>query len=244
MLSECPHCQHSLKLGEKQLAKIKKALAGLQPGKYLKLGCPHCKKAIELASDGSLAGAESPAFPAVALPSEPVVAAVRKTEGPPLPPEAPNMDWLKSGEVKEQEMLGDVTQVLILMAAGEARDRIFQAFDSIGYKAVYSESAEDAIGRMRFVSFSAVVLHATYEGSLVESSFHEHMRAMLMSKRRFIYYVLVGPDFRSLYDLEALTNSANLVVNDKDVGQFDLILKKGMHDYDDLFGLYLEMLEG
>ena len=64
-----------------------------------------------------------------------------------------------------------------------------------------------------------------------------------MTQRRSIYYVLIGPDFHTLYDLEALSNSANLVVNESELGQFDLILKKGLQDYDDLFGLYIKMLK-
>jgi len=65
---------------------------------------------------------------------------------------------------------------------------------------------------------------------------------MAMSRRRYIFYILVGPEFRTLYDLEALANSANLVVNDSDASHFSIILKRGMNDYNDLFGPYLEAL--
>lgn len=245
MLAECPHCQQPLKLTEKQLAQIEKALAGLQPGKFLKLGCPHCKKAIELAGDGSPAVREkSPPPPAASAVLE--AEKVQEHQGPsvpPVPPAEPDIGWLKSGELKEEEVLGDVTQVLILMAAGELRDRIVSAFENRGYKPVYPETSSDAIKRMRFVHFAAVVLHANFEGDFASSVFHQHMMALLMTQRRSIYYVLIGPDFHTLYDLEALSNSANLVVNESELGRFDLILKKGLRDYDDLFGLYIKMLK-
>ena len=240
MIAECPHCQHPLKLTETQLAKIEKALAGLQSGKFLKLGCPHCKKAIELDRDGSTAvGEKQPPGGSTGLQAkkEP------EPQGPPVPPAEPDIDWLKSGELEEKEMLGDVTQVLILMAASELRDQIVSAFENRGYKPVYPESAADAINRIRFVHFAAVVLHVNFEGDLASSVFHQHMRALLMTQRRSIYYALIGPDFHTLYDLEALSNSANLVVNESELDRFDLILKKGMQDHDDLFGLYIKMLK-
>ena len=58
-----------------------------------------------------------------------------------------------------------------------------------------------------------------------------------------MFYALIGPQFHSLYDLEALTNSANLVVNDADVKHFSTILNKSIQDYNDLFGPYLAILQ-
>ncbi len=239
MIAECPHCQHPLKLTENQLATIEKALAELQPEKILKLGCPHCKTAIELDRDGSTAVREKqPPGSSAGLAAK----KEQESKGPPVPPAEPDIDWLKSGELEEKEMLGDVTQVMILMSASELRDQIVSVFENKGYKPVYPKSAADAINRMRFVHFAAVVLNVNFEGNLASSVFHQHMRALLMTRRRSIYYVLIGPDFHTLYDLEALSNSANLVVNESEIGQFSLILKKGMQDYDDLFGLYLKIL--
>jgi hypothetical protein len=65
---------------------------------------------------------------------------------------------------------------------------------------------------------------------------------MAMARRRYVFYVLIGPEFRTLYDLEALANSANLVVNDSDTGHFSIILKRGMNEYQELFGPYLQAL--
>ncbi len=61
-----------------------------------------------------------------------------------------------------------------------------------------------------------------------------------MARRRAIYYIIMGPEFHTLYDLEALANNANLVVNDKEAAYLEIIFKKGRQDYDDLFGPYLE----
>ncbi len=238
MLTECPHCQHSLKLSDSQLAKINKAIAALQPGKFLKLGCPHCKKTIELDKNRAKGeGKPQPVSPVTAPPLK------TRDKGLPPPPVPPDIDWLRGGEIEEKDILEDVTQVLILFNPGEDRDKIVRAFEEINYKPVFAESADDAIEMMRFVNFAAVVLEKKFEGKPAESLFHAHMRAMAMPKRRYIYYVLVGSDCNTLYDLEALSNSANLVVNNNDLDQFNLILKKGMHDYDNLFSPFINMLK-
>jgi len=57
-----------------------------------------------------------------------------------------------------------------------------------------------------------------------------------MLKRRFIFYILIGPEFSTLYDLEALSNSANLVVNTQEIPELLTILRKAIPRYEDLFG--------
>ncbi|MCK5340823.1 MAG: hypothetical protein KAJ60_07090, partial [Desulfobulbaceae bacterium] len=116
--------------------------------------------------------------------------------------------------------------------------------EGIGYQSIYAESAEDAIEKMRFVNYAAVVYHTILEeGGLEKSTFHSYVSGLAMSKRRYMYYVLVGPEFHTLYDLEALAYSANLVVNDTELGHMDLILRKGMRENEELFGPFLSALK-
>ena len=68
------------------------------------------------------------------------------------------------------------------------------------------------------------------------------MRKMAMLRRRNIHYTLIGPEFQTLYDLQAISNSANLVVNDNELKNFSLILKKSLHESQKLFGPLAEAL--
>jgi endogenous inhibitor of DNA gyrase (YacG/DUF329 family) len=230
MISACPNCGKTLNLTESQQQKIDHAVAALAPGKSLKFNCPHCQKPIEVPRE---------APEAVRPPKQPQ--ASRALPGPPGPPDR---SWLERGDLGSGEVLEDVPHVLILVKDEQIQADIAQFFDDMGYKAVMPRTAEDAIERMRFTNFSAVVLHSGFEGSLAASTVHAHMQGMAMPKRRYIYYVLIGPEFHTLYNLEALSNSANLVVNETDISAFPLVLKKGFRDYDELFGPYLAALEG
>lgn len=248
MIEQCPHCQQDLKLSEAQIAKVEAALAKLPEGKFLKMGCPRCKTPIELQADGTSPAPAAPAegegtAPAAPRPKE-AAPAPKPVNPPPEAPKTPDLDWLTSGEFKEKEVIEDVPMALILANEGQGRKSVVAAFTEAGYKTVLADSAEHAIERMRFVNFAAVTLHSRYEGdSLADSTFHAHMKKMPMAKRRHIFYALLGPEFNTLYDLEALAHSANLVANDNESRSFGLILKKSLQDYHDLFGPYIATLK-
>lgn len=224
MIKQCPYCDKELNLSEGQQQKVNAALANLKTG-TLKLGCPHCRKPINLRADGSLSngsgegGHKGPAQPAY-----------------------PDISWLAGGMYSESTNVEDIPKVLVIMPDGDGRQMVAKVFEDIGYQIDYAESSADGIEKMRFVNFAAVVLHTAINGTLAKSAFHDHMKALPMDKRRYIYYTLVGPDFHTLYDLEALSYSANLVINDNEVPHFDIILRKGLRDYDDLFGPYINAI--
>lgn len=235
MISECPHCQQALKFSEAQVIKLESAFARLPPGGLLKLQCPMCNTPIELGSGGVPVGLA----PKIKAPASP--ASVVGIE----PPKSPDVSWLMGGAYQEQEELSDIPMAMILVDDGPLRIQIGAAFVELFYQPIYPDSVADAIGRMQFVDFAAVVLHSGCMGQLFgESAFHEYMKAMTMAKRRYIFYILVGPEFQTLYDLEALTYSANLVVNEKHVQYLKTIVKKGLHDTELLFGPWIAAIKG
>jgi CheY-like chemotaxis protein len=243
MISQCPHCQQALNFTAGQLAKIEKALAALQPGKVLKLGCPQCKQTIELEP-----GASERVLEDILYTPEGGKPAPKKRIGPAKPPpnapQPPDLGWLAKGDFESGESwLEDVLTAMLLLPEGEGRAPVVKAFEDLGYQVVIAKSSADAIERLRFANYSAIVYHTAFEnGGLEASSFHRHMRGLAMDKRRHLLYVLLGPDFKTFYDLEAQAHSANLVVNDRELRHMPVILKKGLHDHETLFNPLIMML--
>ena len=236
MIDTCPHCQEALNLSDTQKNKIQLALDKLPPGNLLKLGCPHCQKPFELQQDGTLPGRVG---------KKPISAGglkgARKVDIKPPPP--PDLDWLTSGQVQEKEVIQDIPMALIMIKRGPGLNSVREAFEDEGFLPVLAESVDDALGRMQFTPFAAVVLHSRFDDdSLSSNKFHIFMQKMGMLRRRNIHYTLIGPEFQTLYDLQALSNSANLVVNDNEVNNFRLILKKSLHESQKLFGPMAEAL--
>ncbi len=238
MISNCPHCQKTLNFNAGQQAKLQKAINALKPGKKLTIKCPHCKKPIHLDNEQETAAATKAAEPA---PNPSASAKEKKVEQAVRPPTPPDLEWLKTGSLQAEEKVRDVPMALILHNDPEVRDKLKASMDSLGYRSLIAQTAEEAIDQTRFVTFACIVLHTEFEqGGLKASNFHNYMCQMPMKTRRYIYYILYGPDFHSLYDMEALACSANLVVAEKDIQYFDLILHKAIPAYENLFGPFLE----
>lgn len=260
MLSQCPHCHKELQLSEAQQEKVRQALAALPEGKTLKIACPLCREAIHLRRDGNpvesagaTAAQATPTAPAAAetrdaeqAAAKPVAPPPQPVNPPPTPPAAPDISWLQGGEGQQadlDEVVRDQPLAMVLVGDEGLRRQVAEALATQEYLVEFPESAAAAKERMRFVNFAAVVLHTDFEGgALQDSLFHQHMRKLPMAARRHILYALLGPELRTLYDLEALALSANLVVNQQDAGKLPLILKKAAHDYQALFGPYLDAL--
>lgn len=218
MYISCPNCKKKLKLSD----KINNSIRDLAPGKTLRLPCPQCKEKIVLDTNSLISGGKSQLIP------------VGSKVKPPAPPD---LTWLKDGIFDEKEIVEDVPQTLIIMKSGVERQVVSKAIESIGYQASYADSAIDAMEKMQFVNYASVVFHSQYEGRDLDSSpFHQFMRSLPMQKRRFIFYILIGPEFFTLYDLEALAYSANLVVNDREIPELLTILRKAIPEYEEIFG--------
>ena len=221
MLTHCPLCRQPLQLTTDQAAKIEQALTRLEPGKTLTVKCPRCRGAITLDKPAPAARAEANRV---------------------VPPPPPSLDWLKTGIYEGEEKVEDVPMALVLHQPGEVRTRIGEALESVGYQVLPADSVDEAVERMRFVNFACVVLQAEMEGTLAQSAFHAHMRRLPMERRRYIFFILISDTCHTLYDLEALALSANLVVNSADLAHLDVILRKAIPAYEELFGPILEEL--
>ncbi len=230
----CPNCHVELKFSDAHRQKISEALAKLGPGKSIKVTCPQCRQPFAL--DGKAWQAAAGQRPAAPTPP-PAAAAID-------PPPPPDISWLSGGDFDREEAIEDVPAAMVLIPDEAQRQQVAATFTELGYQPLEFATAETAIERMRFAAIGAVVLHTAFEGRpLAESAFHRHMCRMGMAQRRYVYYILVGPDLHTLYDLEALALSANLVVNERDLGHLDVIVRKGLADYEDLFGPYLAALQ-
>ncbi len=162
---------------------------------------------------------------------------------PPTPPKPPDISWLKTGDIGGRTQVTDVPTALILIGDGEIKEAVSKVFQDLGYQVESAISAAEAIEKLKFKTFAAILMHTGFEGGTIdESEFHNHMKLMSMSRRRHTFYVLLGPQFRTFYDIEALSVSAHLVVNEKDLKHLNVVLRKGIHEYESLFGPLLVAL--
>lgn len=233
MIVSCQNCQKQLKLPK----KIEDNVRELAIGKTINIKCPQCSGAIPLHAGMVSPPPQSPGKAGRGRPGE------AKPTRFVTPPQPPDISWLKDGRYEGKETIEDVPMALILMEENPAREFVISCLEGIGYKAELVESTADAIEKIQFVDYACIVLHSRYECNGINTNeFHKQMCAMNMSKRRFIFYILIGKEFKTFYNLQALAYSANLVVNDEEVPKFDIILRKAIPEYEELFGPIMEEL--
>ena len=230
MIAHCPHCQKKLQLSP----NVESGLRMLSPGKSLRITCPKCGEAILL--DASVLEAPQAAAKTTDAPPKP-----RPTNQQVTPPPPPDLSGLNNNVYEGKTIIEDIPKVLILMPDSPNCRLITEALETLGYQASFVQSAEDAMEKMQFINYASVVLHSHYEDSPLEKGiFHQFMRDMSMSKLRYIFYILIGPEFHTLYGLEALACSANLVVNEKDLPQLAIILRTAIPQYEGMFGAIMQ----
>lgn len=207
----------------KSNSKIEESLKKLAPGQKIRLKCSRCGKQITLGSE--------------------ILAGTAQAGGV-KPPEPPDTSWLDEGDFEEEAVVSDIPQAMVLVTDEKMRDLVVNALTSLGYRAETVDDVDEAIEKMQFFNYSSIVMHTSFSGtSLEDNRFHELMNSMSMARRRYIFYALLGPEFNTFYNLQALSNSANLVVNEKDTSHFGVILRKSIPEYEELFGPFMEELK-
>ncbi|MCP4021051.1 MAG: hypothetical protein GY729_04350 [Desulfobacteraceae bacterium] len=237
MIQECPNCKQILKFSDAYKEKLKTAIEKMSPGKTIKFGCPKCKKPIEIDNTGEPIVNKKAA---AQMPPKKEPAAGK----PPEPPSAPDISWLSTGDSQETKLAENIPTAMVLVPDDAMRSTVIEALKENDYQIYIPLSVKEAISSMRFKDYAAIVYHSGYDSNaLNEQDFHKFMRQMGMDKRRNIFYILLGKEFQTLYDLDALTQSANLVVNEKEVSFLSALIVKGKADYDDLFKPYNLLLK-
>ncbi len=104
---------------------------------------------------------------------------------------------------------------------------------AMGYNIWTIKSLSQAVSRV--AQCQIIIVDTEIIGRPEPSALHHKIINLPMTVRRYIYYAVIGPEFHTFYDLEALTLSANLVINRHDLSSLQTILTKGLRSNTDLF---------
>jgi len=117
------------------------------------------------------------------------------------------------------------------------------ALTELEYKLQRANSPEHAVHKLKFNQYHVVAFHEKFGGSTLETSpLYKFLMDMSMDTRRKIFVALVGENFKTLDNMEALAYSVNLVINQKELDQLEAILKKSIGDNDNFYKVYRETM--
>ena len=117
------------------------------------------------------------------------------------------------------------------------------ALTELEYKLQSAKSPEHAVHKLKFNQYHVVAFHEKFGDTALETSpLYEYIREMPMDTRRKTFVALVGDNFKTLDNMEALANSVNLVINQNEMDQLETILKKSTGENDNFYKVYRETM--
>lgn len=142
---------------------------------------------------------------------------------------------------EDELIIYDENDLLALVLDDTHRDEWTRALEERQYKVQYAKSPEHAVHKMKFTHYHFVALHENYGNvSFRESVVYRLLIEMPMGTRRNIFLALLGDSFHTLNNMDAFALSVNLVINEKDLNQLALILKKSIGENDAFYKIFKE----
>jgi CheY-like chemotaxis protein len=124
-----------------------------------------------------------------------------------------------------------------------ARGTIVSALKSMGYAVVEAISCGEAVKFMRFQIFRVIVVNEDFDtdaGSV--NSILSNLEGLSMSIRRQTFVVLLSATFSTMDNLEAYHKSVNLIVNKREIGEVEKVLRQAMAEHEDFYRVFKEKI--
>ena len=134
---------------------------------------------------------------------------------------------------------------LALVAGNDAEqvEKPKQAVEELGYRFIWAKNSREAIGKMRLHHFDLVILRDGLDGiGFKDSPLLQFLNHLSMSLRRRVFLALISDSFNTMDNMMAFAMSANLVVNEKDLGILAAVLKKAILDHEKFYKVFMDML--
>jgi hypothetical protein len=155
-------------------------------------------------------------------------------------PQPPDVSWLQEGFGRvDEDTDADLQHCLVVISGIEKREQVLSSILSLDFSVHVAENGARAIEMLKKSEYSLLICDEVD----AMPALHDYVIRLPMVTRRIMYYTLIGPALHTLYNLEALSLSANMVVSDRDVHHLGKILSRGFCDYEKLYRPFLDELQ-
>lgn len=123
------------------------------------------------------------------------------------------------------------------------RDKVVGELKKMGFLTAQPATYKDALKNMRFHVFDVIFVDEDFDTGVWETNnVLRYLENLNMAIRRQSYVVLVSATLATLDYLEAYNKSANLVINKRDIGGVEKILRQAMAEHDDFYRVFKEKI--
>jgi len=137
----------------------------------------------------------------------------------------------------------DVGTALICESDASLKKKLTAAMKNLGYQITEPASAKDALKNMRYHVYDVVIVNENFDtDNPAANEVLQYLASLNMSIRREIFVTVISSRFRTMDNMAAYNQSANLIINAKNINDAGQIIKSGVNDNDAFYHVYKEIL--
>ena len=123
------------------------------------------------------------------------------------------------------------------------RDKMRPTLELMEYHVNEVPTSRDALKKMRYHTYDLILLNEYFDTRDPDANpILIYLERQLMEVRRNIFVVLVSSRFRTMDNMAAFQKSVNMVINIRNIDDFDKILQRGLADYGLFYKVFKESL--
>jgi DNA-binding NtrC family response regulator len=123
------------------------------------------------------------------------------------------------------------------------RDKISGELKKMGFLTAQPATYKEALRHMRFHVFNVIFIDEDFDTGVWETNnVLRYLENLNIAVRRQNYVVLISNVVATMDHLEAYSKSANLVINKRDIGSVEKILRQAMAEHDDFYRVFKELI--
>lgn len=135
-------------------------------------------------------------------------------------------------------------RVLICEDDPHNRALLISALKELNYKPTLAANVEDFFNKVKFTQYDLIILNEEFANNSPDNNpIRAYIQPMPMPVRRYIFFALIGKNFKTLDNLMAFSMSANVVINIKDLPSIKNILKKSIADHERFYKIFMDSLK-
>lgn len=211
----CQSCQGKFKIADGRLPE----------GRTASVKCPRCKSTIKIAPQDDGAGDTDAAFDDLFDFDE--------DEG----------DGYDSAEKPFDFIEEEGKTALVCESDALIREKIRPAMNILEYHITEVPNSREALKKMRYHNYDIIIVNEYFDTQDPDANpLLIFLERQLMDVRRNMFVVLLTSRFRTMDHMTAFSRSVNLILNIRNIDDFDKIIQRSLADYGLFYKVYKEAM--
>ena len=124
------------------------------------------------------------------------------------------------------------------------REQVVSMLDLLEYHITVCDSSRDALKKMRYHLYDLIVLNEDFD-TVSQGANHIliYLERLNMAVRRNIFVLLISTRYRTMDHMMAFYKSVDLILNPRNIGDFEKILRRGLMEHDLSYRVFRETLK-